>query len=140
MTDGISSILPPLYASWIYAILQGLVPSESKATCFDCAMCAKGTESSEDSRYFFSPGVKCCSYLPELYNFLVGRVLEDDDPALAQGRASVLDRIQKGVAVTPFGLGRSSTTELLYENSVNAFGRSHSLRCPHYLEDSVGRC
>ncbi len=140
MTDNIPSVLPPLYASWIGQLLQGPIPPETRATCSDCAMCAKGAEASDDSRYFFSPNVKCCTYLPELHNFLVGRILEDDDPALTQGRASVLRRIQTGVAVTPFGLGRSPATDLLYENMVNVFGRNQSLRCPHYLEADGGRC
>lgn len=140
MSDNIPSVLPPLYASWIDQLLQGPIPPETKATCFDCAMCAKGAEASGDSRYFFRPNVKCCSYLPELHNFLVGRILEDDDPALAQGRVSVLGRIQKGVAVTPLGLGRSPAADQIYTNHDHAFGRILSLRCPHYLEADGGRC
>ena len=46
---------------------------------------------------FFHRDTKCCTYLPDLPNFLVGRILEDPDPALAPGRASVERRIDARV-------------------------------------------
>lgn len=88
---------------------------------------------------FFDPQVKCCTYLPELPNFLVGRILADEDPALAVGRATVEKRLQAGVAVTPLGLDRTPFYDLLYQHADTAFGRSHTLRCPHYIEEG-GLC
>ena len=38
----------------------------------------------------FEPSTKCCTFLPELPNFLVGAMLADTDPAAAEGRASVI--------------------------------------------------
>jgi len=142
MTDNQPSVLPPLYAAWVDELLQGPIPPETEATCHDCAMCAKGTEvaAPNGDGYFFNPQTKCCTYLPELHNFLVGRMLSDEDPASATGRATVEARLQAGIAVTPLGLGRSPVHALLYANSVNAFGRAQSFRCPHYLEEEGGRC
>ena len=56
----------------------------------------------------FNPNVKCCSYLPELWNFLVGGLLDDEhaDPA---GRASIEARIDSGAGVTPLCLGQTPT-------------------------------
>jgi hypothetical protein len=103
-------------------------------------MCAAGTRQSEVSGFFFDPSTKCCTYIPALANFLVGRILADDDPAFSAGRATVEARLAAGVAVTPLGLGQPPSFALLYENTaVNSFGRSRSLRCPHYLEPG-GRC
>jgi hypothetical protein len=102
-------------------------------------MCARGEEQQSSHADYFDPVVKCCTYVPVLHNFLAGRILSDDDPAAGPGRATVEKRIKIGVAVTPLGLGQPPVFSLLYDNSNTGFGRSHNLRCPHYLEDG-GRC
>jgi hypothetical protein len=89
--------------------------------------------------YSFDPAVKCCTYLPVLYNFFVGRILSDSDPAAAKGRATVEKRIDAGLGVTPIGLMQTPTYALLYGQSSKSFGRARALKCPHYLEDS-GQC
>lgn len=49
--------------------------------------------------------------------------------------------MRAGVAVTLLGLGQPPTFAVPYENTaLNLFGRSPSLRCPHYLEEQGGRC
>jgi len=79
--------------------------------------------------------------VPALPNFLVGRILGDDDPALAAGRASVERRIDARVGVTPLGLDRPPVHALLYRlGAEGAFGRSRALRCPHYLPEAGGAC
>jgi hypothetical protein len=134
--------LPPLYAAWVDEILQAPIPKETKATCDDCVMLSPGKEPHAGSGYSFDPRTKCCTYIPELPNFLVGRILCDDDPAFAKGRATLVKRLDEGVAVTPLGVGRSPTYRLLYEHAAGlmAFGRNRALRCPHYLEDEGGTC
>jgi hypothetical protein len=134
-----SEPLPPLFAAWVAELLKGPIPRESRATCDDCAMCAHGEEQRGPQTDYFDPVIKCCSYVPVLHNFLVGRILSDDDPAVEAGRSTVEKRIKEGVAVTPLGLGHPPVFSLLYENSKTAFGRSRNLRCPHYIEDG-GRC
>lgn len=134
------SPLPPLYAAWMEQVLAGPIPAETEATCNHCAMCSHTSDQpTSGTTLFFNPQVKCCTYLPTLHNFLVGRVLMDDDPALTQGQASVKARITKGVAVTPLGLGKNPIYSLLYGQSPEAFGKSSTMRCPHYIEDG-GLC
>jgi hypothetical protein len=121
-------------------LLAGQIPRETEATCEDCAMCARPGQA-EASEVFFDPRTKCCTYVPRLANFLVGRLLADDDPAAATGRVTVETRLRSGVGVTPLGLDQPATFQILYENTAtNAFGRSPGLRCPHYLEDEGGHC
>ena len=104
-------------------------------------MCDKGARRASASEFFYDPRVKCCSYVPVLANFLVGRILDDDDPAFSRGRASVESRLEAQIAVTPLGLGQSPTFAVLYNKTVPAsFGHSRALRCPHYLEDGGGTC
>ncbi len=128
--------LPPLYARWAAELLGGPIPEETKATCQDCAMlCSKGGEQARPSNFFFNPTTKCCTYVPILHNFLVGAILLDDDSAFARGRATVEERLRGGIAVTPLGMGQPPPYSLLYEHGWMAFGRSRTMRCPHYLEE-----
>lgn len=132
------SPLPPLYAGWLDELLAGPIPPETHATCSQCAMCPTDTQTPRGLGTF-DPTIKCCTFIPELFNFLVGRVLQDEDPDAAEGRATVLRRIEAGFNVTPIGLGRSSSDRLLYQAGGTAeFGRTRMYRCPHYLSD--GRC
>jgi len=133
-------VLPPLYAGWLDELLAAPIPAEIEATCGDCAMRPGAGDRQTDDGYFFHPEIKCCTYVPELPNFLVGRILGDEDAALADGRATVAERLRAGVAVTPRGLDRHPTHTLLYKNSIMAFGRSRTLRCPHYHAGEGGRC
>jgi hypothetical protein len=137
-----TSPLPPLYAAWMNDLLAGEIPPETKSTCSNCAMAAPvGTVINEkNAADFFDPDLKCCTFLPTLPNFLVGRILLDDDPATAPGRATVLKRMRTGLAVTPLGMGEPAVHALIYAEGAKAgFGRSKSLLCPHYLpEEEAG--
>jgi hypothetical protein len=134
------STLPPLYAPWIADLLDGPLPSESEATCESCAMWPPAGAAPAADR-FFHPDTKCCTYVPDLPNFLVGRILDDADPALAEGRASVERRLDARVAVSPLGIGSPPVQVLLYRHgSAAGFGRARALRCPHYRADLGGAC
>jgi hypothetical protein len=138
----IAASLPPLYARWLDQLLDGPIPAEANATCHDCAMLLTESERSAplaESEY--NPDTKCCTYLPELWNFLVGGVLLDSHPDAESGRATVEARIDRGVAVTPLGLGKSRTFKVMYQTGgTNTFGQSRQLRCPHYLHEAGGLC
>jgi hypothetical protein len=96
--------------------------------------------SSQGQEEYFHPETKCCTYVPALPNFLVGRILAHTDPAVVTGRTTVEERLRSGVAVTPLGIGQPPAFALMYkQSSTTLFGRSRSLRCPHYLEDG-GLC
>ncbi|MBI4581534.1 MAG: hypothetical protein HY718_17680 [Planctomycetes bacterium] len=135
-------VLPPLYGRWMDTLLGKAIPPETVATCSDCAMCAEDEQERMPSGYYFDPGIKCCSFIPDLPNFLVGRVLADDDAGRAAGRATVEQRIADGVAVTPLNLGRHPTYQALYQHVTNTagFGRDRTIRCPHYLDERGGLC
>jgi hypothetical protein len=134
--------LPPLYAGWLDQLLDGPIPAETNATCHDCAMLLTESERSAPlAEAEYNPETKCCTYLPELWNFLVGGVLLDSNPDAERGRATVEARIDRGAAVTPLGLGKSRTFRLLYHTGgIHTFGQSRHMRCPHYLHDQGGLC
>lgn len=137
-----SAVLPPLYAAWMGELLGGPIPAETEATCDDCAMCDDGTSRPAGTDYVFDPRTKCCTYIPEIPNFLVGTILSDEEPDFAAGKATLEARLELGVAVMPIGIGISPTEHLLYQHtsSAEAFGRNPELRCPHYLEEADGTC
>jgi hypothetical protein len=133
------AVLPPLYAEWMDQLLPGTIQPEGLATCHDCAMCAPPGGAPALGGPYFAPDVKCCTYLPSIWSFLAGRILEDRSPEAAEGRAGVERRLEAGVAVTPLGLGRTPVFQLLYQKvDLSNFGRARSLLCPHYLEASGG--
>ncbi len=134
------SPLPPLYAAWMGKWLPGPIPRETDATCDDCPMWP-GPGDQPRAVGFFLPETKCCTYVPTLPNYLVGRILEDDDPALAAGQATIEKRIDARIGVTPIGLASPPAKSLLYRQGGGlAFGRSRRLRCPHYQAETGGRC
>ena len=137
MSQGETLPLPTLYADWIGGLLEVGIPSEPLATCDDCAMCAKPGEPRGPAA--FNPAIKCCTYLPTLPNFRVGQVLNDRSPAAESGRSTIIERIRRGMDVTPLGLGRPKPYDLLYKHAAPAFGRARALRCPHYIDEG-GRC
>jgi len=133
------AVLPPLYAAWMDELLPGPVQPERLATCHDCAMCAPAGGAPAWGGPYFEPDVKCCTYLPTIWSFLAGRILEDHSAEGAEGRASLERRIDAGLAVTPLGIGRTPVFQLFYQRvDLSSFGRARSLRCPHYLEESGG--
>lgn len=132
--------LPLLYEKWAGELLGGPIPRESMATCDRCAMVRPEGLAGDPPRgeHYFDPAVRCCTYLPELRNFLVGGILSDEHPAAAPGRATVEKRIAASVSVTPLGLAQTPVYSLLYKNSEESFGRTRGLVCPHLLPE--GRC
>ncbi len=134
-----SDVIPQLYARWIAQVLQGPIPEEKVATCSSCAMCPSVDGKPEKNDYYFNPSIKCCTYIPELPNFLVGTILNDQNSENTAGRDTVRQRIATGVGVTPLGLFAPTSYTLIYRNSPAAFGRANSLRCPHYVAQT-GQC
>ncbi len=136
--------LPPLYDGWMTELLGTPVVGEPRATCSDCAMCsvpAPGASAASvvGAPVSFDPDARCCTYQPEIWSFLAGAALADRSPGGALSRNSVLERIAADENVTPLGLGRSRRYALLYAASPDGFGRSHALRCPHYVVEG-SRC
>jgi hypothetical protein len=128
-------MLSSLYNDWMDQFLGGPIPTETLATCDDCAMLPQ--PGMPPGFVFFHPETKCCTYEPALANYRIGLILSDDDPELAAGRRTVEERIRKGVAITPWGLHMPAPYQRRYKRDKNAFGRDPALLCPHYVE---GRC
>jgi Fe-S-cluster containining protein len=119
----------PLNARWAEELLGRPPPEEPESSCDDCVMC-DATRTADES---FNPQTKCCTYYPDLPNYLVGRIL------LSGEGAAVADQIEKGINVTPLKIASPARYDLLFRHATQAFGKSLSLRCPYYRE-AEGRC
>lgn len=102
---------------------------EKKATCGNCPMAAREDPPPPER---FLPDVRCCTYHPDLPNFLVGRVLGRG----GQGAARMQARLRASRAgVTASGVGDSWLGQLRYEADGRAgFGRDRGLTCPYWVE------
>jgi hypothetical protein len=59
MIDTLASPLPPLYASWVEALLGDSIPPETRAICQDCVMCEEGADHQAPDSLLFNPKTKC---------------------------------------------------------------------------------
>lgn len=134
-------IFPTLYRPFLPDFFKEPAPREEKATCDNCAMVRKdGEPPAADEVSYFRPDAKCCTYQPKLPSYLVGAILSDARPDMAEGARRIRARIAQRIGVTPRWLSPSRKTSVLYNASRKAsFGRSLVLRCP-YFEPEGGLC
>ncbi len=88
MSSNAKSVLPAPYAGWMDELLGGPIPMEIEATCDDCAMCADSSIRPGDLDFVFNSKTKCCTYIPELPDFLVGCMLNNENSDFAAGRVT----------------------------------------------------
>lgn len=139
MGDTLREKLPPIYEKLLSPELDVPAIVETRATCENCEMCDKGTMPAEVSAIYFRSDTKCCTFQPSLPNFLVGSILRDTSPDMAEGQRRIRERIAGRIGVTPYCLMPSNKYLLLYRAAkVTSFGRSKTLMCPYLTSD--GRC
>jgi hypothetical protein len=132
--------LPEIYRPLLPPFFSGRAPRETAALCLSCPMLPEQGSPGGASALFFDPGTKCCTYSPSIPNYLVGGLLGDASPALADGRSRIRERIRSRFGVTPWGLIPGRRFELLYSAGAGqAFGRSSNLRC-HFHDPASGHC
>lgn len=134
-----NSPLPDLYAEWMMDFLGGPLPVEVRATCNDCQM-YKAREIPCKSDVVFHPNTKCCTFFPELPNFLVGAVLADSSEETARGK-EFFERgaIARGV-INPLGIFPTAEYSMSYGFNKDNFGQRESLKCPYYMAEEGGLC
>ncbi|HSP07462.1 MAG TPA: hypothetical protein VLR94_09810 [Acidobacteriota bacterium] len=136
----VAAALPSLYSRWMSELLDQPIPEETKATCNDCAMCAKAGDPPEQEAQHFNPGTKCCTYDPEIPNFLAGAILADADPAAHAGRNQFLFRVNSSAILRPQGVCPTIAEAAAHGVLHPGYGQDASLLCPFYLAESGGIC
>ncbi len=127
--------LPILYQRWLASILPGGMPRERIATCLDCAMCARTREEHQTMLGAYNPDTKCCTYFPNVPNYLVGRAIDVDTP----GARVMLGFVESGTTseanVTMCGVAATGKRSALYDlaGQGGGFGRDPDLLCPYAI-------
>lgn len=132
--------MPELYRPLLPGFFSERAPRETAATCLSCPMVPERGSPACSPALYFDPATKCCTYSPSIPGYLVGGLLSDDSPALAEGRRRMRARIRSRVGVTPRGLVPGRRFKLLYSAGAGrTFGRSGSLLCGFH-DTATGRC
>jgi hypothetical protein len=131
------SVLPPLYARWISELLDGApLPEEKRSACMECPM-AKGRRPSCEADVQFHASTKCCTYMPDLPNYLVGMILLDESPEFREGRAVFEREGPRRFLVDELGVYRTRERAAIYSLSGEEFGRKDANLCPYYMEGGL---
>jgi len=137
------SKLTPLYAPFLPDLFDRQEVKEPRATCDSCAMCDKGggADSGAVTMDYFKPDLKCCTYHPNIPNYLVGALLSDPAPELAEGQRRVRERIEKRIGITPCWVAAPKKYQLfmMAARGTDVFGRARNMLCP-YFEKGTGNC
>lgn len=132
--------LPELYRRFLPEIFQQPVPIETFATCSNCIMLCEDESKSALTRPRYRPDTKCCTYQPDLPNYLIGALLSNTDPMLEDGRQRIRERIRRRTGVSPLGIHAPRLYNVLYRHGVKrGFGQSKALLCPYY-RSADGAC
>jgi hypothetical protein len=137
MKDIPKAVLPSPYAKWADELL-GPIPAETESTCQDCPLLlTKPDNKNTDSIH---PRTKCCTYYPDLMNFQIGNILNENNPHNVPARDIVTSRVRAQFGATPLKLQRPPVYNVIYEK--NPFmGSAMRLRCPYYIEELLnGAC
>ena len=119
---GFSSIVPELEV-WHFG-------AESFATCSDCAMKPRAGQILPEHRLVFKAESRCCTYHPDLPNFLAGRALRRGGNGAQKIRAR-LEQIETRYAT---GIVRPPELEESYQNlGKTSFGNAEELTCPYWV-------
>jgi len=114
LPDAVFAIAPELRQ------LDGL--SEPRADCSACPLAVPAAQL-EQQPHMFHSDARCCTYHPELPNWLAGRALRDPDAA-----PRLRARLQDPAGLTPESLAPRARSYV----SRHDFGRELSLRCPYW--------
>lgn len=140
ITQTIFDSIPEIYREIFPDLFQEHVPVETLATCLDCAMCVKPNEPAMPGVEYFKPDAKCCTFFPKLPNYLVGGLLSDNSPEMAEGRRRVQEKIEARIGINPYGVFPPKKYSLIHKyGNEQAFGRNQSLLCPYFVKDN-GTC
>lgn len=133
----IKNFLSGVYQSKLDEIFALEVPEEKFATCDNCVMVCKDKSKTNLAFKAFEPGLKCCTYHPNLPSYLVGSILSSTEAGLASGRELMARKIEGKIGVTPMGIFAPKLYNLLYrQGHKHGFGTSEKLLCPYYNKEN----
>ncbi len=127
--------LPLLYQRWVEELLPAGIPREREATCLDCAMCSHHAPHLESGIGFYNRSTKCCTYFPDLPNFLAGRAAANDNPGGAALRSIIENENDTRGTATMRAVQPNAKWATVYaHHHKDGFGRDPEMLCPYAIE------
>jgi hypothetical protein len=141
MNPRLLDMLPEIYQKILPKLFSEEIAEETQATCGSCPMtlgCEKAM--AKIPLQGFHPSTKCCSYQPGHVNYLVGGLLSDQSPLMAEGKKRMLARIEQRLGL-PYGVGAPRDLKALYEAAQEGRAAAKAeLVCGFYAKESGGTC
>ena len=126
--------LPDLYQRWVEELLPDGIPRERNATCLECAMCSPQGLDFDREMGYYDVTLKCCTFFPDLPNFLVGRAIVGDNPGVAALRAFIDSSDGRGVATMRAVKPNAKIATIYDHHNKTGFGRDPDLLCPYAID------
>jgi Fe-S-cluster containining protein len=130
--------LPFVYSNLLPDFFNNPLPEEELATCDNCVMLGDATGTNDlIKKGLFSPISKCCTFYPNLPNYLVGEILLSEDKTMVKGQNAIIELINNGSNTLPIGIRKPKKYELLFNSSSKlVYGKSSALICPYYNREN----
>lgn len=123
--------LPDFYRKLLPRIFSTVIPPEDMSDCASCTMQCRGDNPLQLPEAAFYGAVKCCTYYPDLPNYLVGEILRDKSNGL--GKQRILESIRHRGSSTPLGVFMPQRYKVVYDAMINTgFGKASTLACPYF--------
>jgi hypothetical protein len=120
----------PSAVTWLVPELDALsLSGESRADCQRCVLLPDSLGAANHP-WAFHPGTRCCTYHPELPNFLAGQALARGGPGAERIRA----RLHDPSGVSAWGITPSDGFRASRAATTTGFGRDPAMRCPFYVD------
>jgi len=123
---------------WMPSVYRNFLPSflsenrsinEYLASCKSCNMIKKRSDA-------FLPQTKCCTYFPEIPNYMVGAILYNKDIDSREGKKRISAIISEKKGVTPLGISPPKKYSVLFSSSKDCLGKNKALVCPFLIKRS----
>lgn len=132
----IADKIPALYAKLLPELVDRIVPEEKVATCSNCTLAM--------SPKSIHKNTKCCSYYPQIPNYLIGGLLQDELLGLDKGKVVARKLISNKIGISPFGINKPLWYKNFRKRTIqnpdhkNTESDMVHLLCPFYGEN--GEC
>ncbi len=127
--------LPVLYQRWATELLPSGIPREREASCLDCAMCTRSAAPLDSGMGYYNRATKCCTYFPDLPNFLAGRAADQDNPGGAALRSIIENENDtRGTASMRAVQPNAKWATVYAHHHKDGFGRDPEMLCPYAIE------
>lgn len=128
IAKGVFAGLPDAVEALVPELVRLPIAGEPLSDCGDCVMAPEHVAIGVE-RFAFDPDVRCCSYHPDLPNFLIGRALRRG----GQSARMIRERLAIDDGIDAWGVEPDEGYKERDDAHPNGFGVSVDMRCPFWV-------